>query len=53
LVHGAVEAVLAESRELDGQIEAVQEPVSEGSEHVFVKLGRAPDGNFSAIWRSG
>jgi hypothetical protein len=39
-----VDPVLAKCRELDEQVGAGEELLSEAGEHVFVKLGRPPDG---------
>ena len=39
-----VDAVLAERRELDDQVDTGEELLSETGEHVFVKLGEPADG---------
>lgn len=44
--HGPVivDAILTERRELDQEVDSGQKLLSEAGEHVFVKLGRRPDG---------
>jgi hypothetical protein len=39
-----VDAILAERRELDDQVDASEDLLSEAGEHVFVKLGEGADG---------
>lgn len=39
-----VDAVLAQRRELDEQVDPGEKLLSEAGEHVFVKLGRPADG---------
>jgi hypothetical protein len=47
LHHAAVlcDAVLAERRELDSQVEAGEEVLFDSGEHVFVKVGEPADGS--------